>query len=803
MLIDRLTVKKLRYIAKELTKKTDMIKKTIMLVAFALVAVTGWAQTKVWNEILTGYANTPAVKVTKVEIYNDRTEVSLHIDMPKQVVGQRVPIAAKTILRADGKEYAVKGATVISLNELYTVPADGKVDFSLIFDPIPANTWIIDVAEPDAWNIANVRDAKNQPVGIANTYWRNETTGDWMIGFTSRHVIFDSKVWDIVKQEEKKDAYTLTLENGKIVKVGKMKKGKRTITIDSEKPITCSPITGTALPEYPTKDLRTGFVDNGYNATDSVTIIGWLKDMPEEAWKRKGREFNVEFMNIINVKQESAYTAMDSLGRFTLRMPLLNTSQVFLDWGRTTKSTVLEPGKTYFFLNDFKTGQTLWMGDDVRLQNELLAYPHDWPEERIEHEEEGKVSAMDFKARTDSSCAASMAKLQECIVQHPNLSQRYIDYVKGYYQTAQAAALMRARFAFHNYELPQEYMEFVGKELWQKSIKPYTLYREFPFFMRDYLDHITSKHIGNSADETVRVIRKLEQQGVVTLTNEEKEALEAYIPKLKELETSLQSGHDMETIQNLVNNFNEDGTVLKVYALFERIGEPFQKEMATYPLRKDLALLDSVGSNSTLRDICIARNLYIQIEVGQQPLPPALMEYAEQHIQMPYALNLVKDMNEKMIAIQDMDLSKLSVLKPNEDVANMSDGEKILRKIIEPYKGKIILLDIWGTWCGPCREALSHSQEEYERLKDFDIIYLYLANGSTDEGCQNVIKQYNVTGDNVVHYNLPEDQQSAIENFLNVHSWPTYKLFDRNGNLLDLEVSPSDLEGLARLLQKL
>ena len=106
-----------------------------------------------------------------------------------------------------------------------------------------------------------------------------------------------------------------------------------------------------------------------------------------------------------------------------------------------------------------------------------------------------------------------------------------------------------------------------------------------------------------------------------------------------------------------------------------------------------------------------------------------------------------------------------------------------------------------GTWCGPCKEALSHSTEEYARLKDFDIQYLYLANRSPQTSWENVIKEYNVSGPNVAHYNLPEEQQAAIERHLNVHSWPTYKLFDRNGNLLDLQVDPRDIENLARLLE--
>ena len=70
---------------------------------------------------------------------------------------------------------------------------------------------------------------------IADTYWRNEATGDWLIGITPQHVIYKNKVWDIVSQTEKKDTYTLTLADGPAIMVGKMKKGKRSIIPDKVK----------------------------------------------------------------------------------------------------------------------------------------------------------------------------------------------------------------------------------------------------------------------------------------------------------------------------------------------------------------------------------------------------------------------------------------------------------------------------------------------------------------------------------------------------------------------------------------
>jgi hypothetical protein len=55
----------------------------------------------------------------------------------------------------------------------------------------------------------------------------------------------------------------------------------------------------------------------------------------------------------------------------------------------------------------------------------------------------------------------------------------------------------------------------------------------------------------------------------------------------------------------------------------------------------------------------------------------------------------------------------------------------------------------------------------------------------------------------VAHYNLPALQQSAIERHLDVHSFPTYKLFNRDGHLLDLEVDARNLDELARLLEQM
>ena len=203
-----------------------------------------------------------------------------------------------------------------------------------------------------------------------------------------------------------------------------------------------------------------------------------------------------------------------------------------------------------------------------------------------------------------------------------------------------------------------------------------------------------------------------------------------------------------------------------------------------------------------IHDVLISKEVYNKIDWQRSPIDQKYIDTLKSWLNNPTFADRVVNLNDRYIAIANRDFDRL-VLKSSDNLQGISEGKALLDKIIEPYRGKFVLLDIWGTWCGPCKEALSHSTEEYSRLSDFDIEYLYLANNSPQDSWENVIKEYNVSGDNVAHYNLPDDQQAAIERYLDVHSWPTYKLFDRDGNLLDVEVNPRDLEGTARLLEQL
>ena len=182
--------------------------------------------------------------------------------------------------------------------------------------------------------------------------------------------------------------------------------------------------------------------------------------------------------------------------------------------------------------------------------------------------------------------------------------------------------------------------------------------------------------------------------------------------------------------------------------------------------------------------VCMVRDLFYKLEWGAD-YDSAADEVASTlpYITNPELMRCAVRQYREFVKVKEAEKQFVDAnsIRPSTDVEGMSDGEKILRKLIEPYQGKLIYVDIWGTWCAPCRKNLKESWRVREALKDYDIVYLFLANKSSDEAWKSVISEYNLTGPNCVHYNLPADQQSVIEHYIGVNGYPTYKLIDKQG----------------------
>lgn len=774
--------------------------KLIALLCVTFAVVSAWANDSVvWHHPVVGYTHS-IVEVTKVVLHADRTEVSCHVHYPS---GYWIQILRTTELQTDGRNFPVRDASGIPLGERYTMPESDEVDFTLTFDAVPLGTVKMNLVEPGGWTVYNIRPEDYRPEGIEDTYWCDVRTGDWFVGFSGDGVIYDGKVWDVVSREERRDGrgqWVIAYGGEQLaVEVGKEKRGTRRITVGKEPPVECSLITGAALPDYPVEDLREGFKDNGYRADDSVTIVGWMKDMPAEAWE-KGRSVEILRNNIFMDKQESFVAAMDSTGRFSVRVPLVNTSEIYIDIGRKGINTVVEPGETYFLLHDFSTGHVLFMGEDVRLQNELQTHPPLYVDGYLR---KGQGTVDEFRIQMEEKYRHAVEELSRRVEEHPNLSRRYRYYMESFVLTGLGCSMMQARFAVPGWQLPEDYVDFVRTKVWQRPPKPYTLCQTFSTLMRDYIDHSSEAKDKVRGDVTFNAFESLQQRGEISMTEEEVNAVEAYQLVVRELQEKLNAEPSDSLRQRMVVEFGKSELSQRFMSLVTRFEDVLNEEILIDNIDFWKEDAESVGCDSFLCQIHLARKLYGLIDNMRKPLPDRMMAKAEWGIRLEGGWDIVSREQEKYVAIQNRDLSDVSSLRSAEYVKDVTGGEALLRKLTEPYRGKLVLLDIWGTWCGPCKEALSHSHELFERMRPYGVVFLYLANRSAEDSWKNVIKQYNVVGDNVVHYNLPDDQQRAIEQYLGVNCFPSYRLIGVDGHVLDVNADPRNLDALEGLVKQL
>lgn len=791
------------------------MRKTILTIILMCSMVFCQAQKKVWTEPATDYCTSYgdgyfklAMDITKVELTKDETRVFIHISKRADINDSWFQFTKATYLRANGVRYPLVSADGIELDVHCKTDKDNQKDVVFHFKPLPLDTKEFDFIEGDgygAFQFLGVKPVEERYGQLLPSYWRNTKTGNWEIAFLDECVIYDNKFWDYKERpatSKNVDKATFTITNaGKElqVSVGENKKGHRIIQIGDRKD-SYDMITGRFLPDYPTKDTRDNFVDTDYKA-DTVTFIGWLKDMPEPY--KSLNTFELSYNDIFTDNEVSNYGQLDSLGRFIVKFPLTNSSAFYCDWRRTFIRTMLEPGKTYFMLYDFKEGRRLFMGDDVRLQNELMKYPTpEWGVVNIDYQKNYEESDFDaLLVSADSLLKAKDKELEQLTDEHPNLSARYQKYYRGNVRMAQGRNIGQARFRSKTYMLPDNLDQYAYENFWKAAEKPYSLHRGFGGFINDYFANASERN--GSRSISYNYMDHIEE---FVNNEEELNLVREYKEKVTDINAKIQAETDTTKMRQMAEDFNTRNADL-IKSLNNILNDGRASKAAdTYffntRLNETRQILDSLGADQNLKDILIYRSVHQKIDQERHSIAPNLMDTVMAIIQMPAAKELISKENEKYLAIENREFDKL-ILKSNDDVKGISDGEALLKKILEPLKGKVVLLDIWGTWCSPCKEALSHSKEEYARLAPYDMTFLYLANRSPQQSWENVIKEYEVTGDNVVHYNLPDEQQNAIEQYLQVHSFPTYKLIDKQGNVLDINVDARDLNNIEELIKSL
>ena len=114
----------------------------------------------------------------------------------------------------------------------------------------------------------------------------------------------------------------------------------------------------------------------------------------------------------------------------------------------------------------------------------------------------------------------------------------------------------------------------------------------------------------------------------------------------------------------------------------------------------------------------------------------------------------------------------------------------------EAWTGKIVVVDFWATWCGPCRKSIPHNNELFQRYKNQGVLIIGACCSGGRGGQDRMAEVVEQLG---MEYSTAKVSDSFADQW-NVHFYPTYAIVDRKGNMRALGVSPDYIEPIIQAL---
>lgn len=141
--------------------------------------------------------------------------------------------------------------------------------------------------------------------------------------------------------------------------------------------------------------------------------------------------------------------------------------------------------------------------------------------------------------------------------------------------------------------------------------------------------------------------------------------------------------------------------------------------------------------------------------------------------------------------------NKEDIKAPNFTLKSV-DGKTVK---LSDYKGKVVIIDFWATWCPPCRKGvpdLVSIQNEFK--KDVVIIGISLDDSRTIDEVPGFIKDYGV------NYPVVYGDEKVVNAYGGIRSIPTAFVIDKKGNIVDMHIGlvPKDtyVNKIKELLKK-
>ncbi len=97
---------------------------------------------------------------------------------------------------------------------------------------------------------------------------------------------------------------------------------------------------------------------------------------------------------------------------------------------------------------------------------------------------------------------------------------------------------------------------------------------------------------------------------------------------------------------------------------------------------------------------------------------------------------------------------------------------------LERYRGKVVVLDFWASWCVPCRRSFPWMNEMQEKYAEQGLMIVAVNMDAEPELAQAFLQEY------PAHFELIEDREGELARKFDVIAMPSSYVIDRNGEIV-------------------
>lgn len=580
--------------------------------------------------------------------------------------------------------------------------------------------------------------------------WINEETNLWEFGFWDGFAVWNTAFWDytIAQESKRGGSYSIHLHSRDGLH-------QKTLTLQTVNDSTLWRIEGqekirllkatptTLRRKFPATD-PTPFRPVEWKE-DSVVIEGFMIDYQDH--QERYKSFRYAIPEFAKTALEFISVPTDEQGRFRVVAPLYSTPQIILCGQYLT----VEAGD-HLMVSFSHDQPNLIMGDNARLNQEIdYLYPQQKTLEKwlpYAMLRENMIDPALWKRNVLFRYLAAADSINR-FAEEEHLSEKWRQAMLSLSRNKAYAILVTAPFAFPRVKVPQTFA--------------------FPDEFLNYNNRLSAVMESSYMPVTSQAVLRIRDQYVI-----EKFDL---------------SPEESDVLHNIHYYYRTD--TARIFRLFRKYpaieGFGVGEEMSDQSNRWRAEAAAMISDDPDIRDREFGTLLFPIWEVNQQPLAAAELEQLLSYVQLPLLKNLIRARNEHFCGLAEKNRNLPIHFGQLSD--DMRDPDSILQAIVAPHKGKVVYLNIWAPWNVESCAELKQVAALKEELRDRDVVYIYLASNSTLDAVRNISAQEGLTGDRVIHYILPYQQQNALEKKYLV-TYPTFILVDTKGKIVPGDSPP-------------